>query len=39
MLPSPRVASVADDGVVLVAVLPGPVEAHRTLLRNPALPS
>lgn len=29
-----RVASVDDDGVVLVAVLPGPVEAHRNLLRD-----
>jgi hypothetical protein len=27
-----RVVSVGDDGVVLVAVLPGPVEAHRSLL-------
>lgn len=29
-----RVASIGDDGVVLVAVLPGPVDAHRTLLRD-----
>lgn len=29
-----RVASVGDDGVVLVAVLPGPVDAHRTLLSD-----
>lgn len=29
-----RVAFVGDDGVVLVAVLPGPVETHRALLRN-----
>lgn len=29
-----RVASVGDDGVVLVAVLPGPVDAHRDLLRD-----
>lgn len=34
-----RVASVDDDGLVRVAMLPGPVEAHRTLLRNPALSS
>lgn len=29
-----RTASVGDDGVVLVAVLPGPVDPHRTLLRD-----
>lgn len=29
-----RVVSVDEDGVVLVAVLPGPVEAHRNLLRD-----
>ena len=29
-----RVVSVDDDGVVLVVVLPGPVEDHRALLRN-----
>lgn len=29
-----RVVSVDEDGVVLVAVLPGPVEAHRDLLRD-----
>lgn len=29
-----RVASVGDDGVVLVAVLPGPVDAHLNLLRD-----
>ena len=34
-----RVASVDDDGVVLVAVLPGPVEANRSLLRNQATAS
>ena len=31
-----RVTSVGNDGVVLVAVLPGPVDAHRTLLRDQA---
>lgn len=31
-----RVASVDDDGLVLVAVLPGSVEAHQALLRNPS---
>lgn len=30
-----RVVSVDDDGVVLVAVLRGPVSAHRDLLRDP----
>lgn len=29
-----RVESVGDDGVVLVAVVPGPVDAHRSLLRD-----
>ncbi|MDP9441812.1 MAG: hypothetical protein M3P34_06485 [Actinomycetota bacterium] len=29
-----RVASVGDDGVVLVAVLPGPVDVHRALLQD-----
>lgn len=29
-----RVASVDEDGVVLVAVLPGPVDVHRNLLRD-----
>ena len=29
-----RVVSVDEDGVVLVAVLPGPVDAHRDLLRD-----
>lgn len=29
-----RVVSVDDDGVVFVAVLPGPVEAHSSLLQD-----
>ena len=29
-----RVVSVGDDGVVIVAVLRGPVDAHRDLLRD-----
>lgn len=29
-----RVVSVDEDGVVLVAVLPGPVDAHRDLLSD-----
>jgi len=29
-----RVESIVDDGVVLVAVLSGPLAAHRSLLRD-----
>lgn len=29
-----RVAAIGDDGVVLVAVLAGPAEAHRELVRD-----
>ncbi len=31
-----RVVSIGDDGVVLVAVLPGPVETHRGVLDQSA---
>jgi len=31
-----RVVSIGDDGVVLVAVLPGPVETHRAVLDQSA---
>lgn len=29
-----RVVSIGDDGIVLVAVLPGPVDAYESILRD-----